>query len=276
MRFIVPFGRDGAADRAARLFAVGPDVAFENLPGEGGLRGVRRANELAGAGEPVLLLGTPTTHVLLPVRLGDHAAPHESLRPIAGLGSAPNVLLVSPRLEVRSVQDLVSRARQSTLAYASAGVGQTIHVCTALFCAQAGVRMAHCPYDAGSASAYADLIAGNVHVYFDSLLGCRDRIARGDAVPLAVSAHGRSALLPQVPTLTECGFPGHALPVWLGIFGSAAPEGIAGDAAGEEVAKGLGALGLSGGPLPAQALAAEVRASAPRWRAALQVALAQP
>lgn len=272
IRFIVPFGRQGAADRAARAFTrslvEGPRLTIENIPGAGGFAGVERANSLAAAGEPVLLLSTPTTHILLPARRGAHAAPSDAFKPVLGLGSAPNVLLVSAKLGVRSVDQLIARAHAGDLTYASAGAGQTIHLCTALFCAQAGIRMLHRPYDGGSASAYGDLIAGTVHVYFDNLLGCRERVERGEALALAVSSPLRSPHLPSIPTLVECGFPGHALDVWMGVFGSKPP------AAGrfiieDALAKDLGGLGLEGGPIDADALAARVQQSRSTWTRAL-------
>ena len=279
IRFIVPFGRDGAADRAARALAPafgGPEggITIENLPGEGGLAGVRRANSLAAEGrDAVLLLGTPTTHLLLPARLGSDAAPDAALAPLVGLGSAPNVLLASTRLGVDSVEGLLARARSETLTYASAGAGQTIDVCTAYFCALAGIAMMHRPYDSGSVHAYADLAAGRVHVYFDNVLACREAIARGDVVPLAVSDRARSRLLPAVPTLAETGFPDHALDVWFGVFGAALPaervarlEGVAGEA---RLAAALAALGLSGGLAPGPALGRRALASAEGWRRAL-------
>jgi tripartite-type tricarboxylate transporter receptor subunit TctC len=281
--FIVPFGREGAADRAARAFAValaggvpGREPGIENVPGAGGLKGVQRANELAAAGHAVLLLGTPSTHILLPARLGAAAAPAAAFDAVLGLGAAPNVLLVSPRLGVRSVAELIARARAEALVYASAGEGQTIHVCTALFCEQAGIAMTHRPYDAGSVNAYGDLTAGRVHVYFDNLLGCRDRIAAGDAVPLAVSSLRRSPLLPAVATLAELGFPDHALDVWLGVFGANLDaETVAGAAAarGDAVhAAELRAQGLDGGPAGADELAQAVARSMPAWSRALRAA----
>jgi tripartite-type tricarboxylate transporter receptor subunit TctC len=285
IRFIVPFGHDGAADRAARAFArglegAGGGIAVENLPGAGGLAGVRRANSLAAeGGEPVLLLGTPTTHLLLPARLGSDAAPDAAFAPLLALGSAPNVLLASARLGVDSVEALIARARSETLVYASAGAGQTIHVCTAYFCALAGIAMMHRPYDSGSVHAYGDLAAGRVHVYFDNVLACRGAIALGDAVPLAVSDRARSRLLPDVPTLAESGFPDHALDVWFGAFGAAFPEGgvdrLDGAAADPEFTAALEALGLSGGAAPGAALARQVVASTAGWRRAL-AATARP
>lgn len=251
-------------------------MSIENLPGAGGLAGVRRANELARSGAATLLLGTPTTHILLAARLGQGEAPDCSFQPLLGLGSAPNVLLVSPGLGVHTLAELIDRARQTRLIYASAGTGQTIHLCTALLCRQAGITMAHRPYDGGSATAYEDLVRGDVHVYFDSLLGCRERIAGGAAMPLAVSAAQRSALLPQVPTLIESGFPGHSLEVWLGAFGAhldadarRAIDDLRFDA---RLASSLQALGLVAGPLPGTQLRAVCNETAPRWREALAAA----
>jgi len=251
-------------------------MSIENLPGAGGLAGVRRANALARAGAPTLLLGTPTTHILLAARLGEGEAPDTSLQPLLGLGSAPNVLLVSPALDVHTLAELIDRARHAPLTYASAGAGQTIHLCTALLCRQAGITMTHRPYDGGSATAYDDLARGEVHVYFDSLLGCRDRIERGDGIPLAVSAAKRSALLPEVPTMIESGFPGHSLDVWLGVFGAHldadARRAIDDLRFDTRLASSLQALGLVAGPLPGTELRAVCDESARRWTQALAAA----
>jgi tripartite-type tricarboxylate transporter receptor subunit TctC len=187
------------------------------------------------------------------------------------------VLLASPRLGVRSVAALVARARDGDLVYGSAGAGQTIHVCTTLFCEQAGIRMAHRSFDAGSAGAYPELAEGRIHVFFDNLLGCREAVSRGDAVALAVSAAARSDLLPGVPTLLECGFPAHALDVWFGVFGA----GV--DAAGRARVERAGAdgrleaqleeLGLAGGLAGGEGLGRIVAASSAGWLAALRSAI---
>jgi tripartite-type tricarboxylate transporter receptor subunit TctC len=273
----VPFGFDGAADRAARAFVrcTDPGITVENVPGEGGLAGVRHANALAAVGEPVLLLATPSTHVLLPARLGPAAAPAAALAPLAGLGFAPNVLLASARLAVADLAALIARARAERFVYASAGIGQTIHLCTALFCRQAGLEMEHRPYAAGSAAAYDDLRAGRVHVYFDNVLACREAIAAGDVVPLAVSARERSPLLPAVPTLAECGF-AHALDIWFGVFGAGLPASlharIATSSTDDMLASALETIGLRGGPFDARTLARIVESSRAAWAEALAAA----
>lgn len=224
----------------------------------------------------MLLLATPSTHILLPARLGEDAAPDARFVPLASLGRAPNVLLASPRLDVRSVEALVERARTQPLVYASAGRGQTIHLCTAYFCALAGVRMTHRPYDSGSAHAYGDLAAGRVHVYFDNLLGCRDAILRGDAIALAVSASERNRLLPGVPTLAERGFACHALEIGFGVAGAGLGEAAlhAIDAARTDAGlrESLGAIGLGGAVGDGAELAREIESSREGWRYALESA----
>jgi tripartite-type tricarboxylate transporter receptor subunit TctC len=278
-RFIVPFGFDGAADRVARAFALSlaaGSVPVENVPGAGGLSGVERANALAAAREATLMLATPTTHVLLPLRLGGEAAPSPAFTPLAGLGSAPNVLLVSTRLQVHDVRGLVERAKRERLTYASAGTGQTIHLCTALFCREAGVAMEHRAYDQGSAAAYAGIAAGRVHVYFDNVLACGEAIDSGLVVPLAVSAARRTARLPNVPTLVECGFPRHSLDIWFGVFGAhldaAARREIDAARGDRALVSRLQACGLSGPVTSGAALAATIDASRAAWRMALEAA----
>ena len=259
-------------------------IEVENWPGAGGEAGVRRANALAVAGEAVLLLATPSTHLLLPARRGAEAAPSALLRALVGLGSAPNVLLIGTgdRPRTRGVRDsspvsaLLARARVEPLVYGSAGAGQTIHLCSALLCELAGVCMTHRPFEGGSADAYAELAAGRVHLYFDNLLGCREAIARGEVEPLAVSAATRSPVLPDVPTLAECGYPDHALEVWFGVFGAGLPTALAQRlrpaSADTVLASQLAHLGLEGGACDAADLPARMSASEAGWRRAFACA----
>ncbi len=283
VRLVVPFGRDGASDRAARvvarrLSAAGIEVDVENWPGQGGLTGLQHA---AGLDGPVLVLGTPSTHVLVPVLEPLEWRSFDSARrwsPLLGLGSSPNVLLVSPRLGAATVQELIAIASgpAAPLTYASAGSNQTIHLCSAYFCRLAGLTMRHRPYAGGSADAYDDLVAGRVQVYFDNLLGCVDRVAAGDAIPVAVSSSHRVDALPQVATLVELGYPQHVFEIWMALWGAGLEAGVrallesmAGDAgfAGE-----LRRVGLSGGPIPASTLVTTIDASGSRWIGALESA----
>jgi tripartite-type tricarboxylate transporter receptor subunit TctC len=115
-----------------------------------------------------------------------------------------------------------------------------------------------------------------VQVYFDNLLGCRELVARGEAVPLAISARGRNHLLPDVPTLAECGYPQHALDIWFGVFGAnlgaANADAIGSVRTRPALATALAAVGLSGEVADGPSLAREIDSSLDGWRRALRSA----
>ena len=120
--FVVPFGRDGAADRAARKFAASlprtreSSVTIENLPGEGGARGLNRANSRIAAGMPVMLLGTPSTHILLPARFGPRGMPgelqHRLNREINRIMMEPDVKAKMEAIGVEPVNETPERFAQ--------------------------------------------------------------------------------------------------------------------------------------------------------------------
>jgi tripartite-type tricarboxylate transporter receptor subunit TctC len=282
MQLIVPYGREGASDRVARVMAAGlaarrgEPVPIENRPGGGTVPGTLAAAQ-APADARTLLLVTVTNYCIAP--LLDPAlpfAPQRDFEILAVCGDAPNVLAVPPCLGVDSVAALVAtaRARPGALAFASAGAGQTIHLCGAVFRALAGIDIRHVPYAQGSAAAYDDLRAGRVHLMFDSLIGALPDLRSGALRALAVVAPARVATLPEVPTMAECGFGAFAAPIWLGLAiraGAPAAErerlradlaALMGDAS---VRAALGAIGLT--PWAAGALPADFpQSSIDAWR----------
>lgn len=230
MRIIVPYGRDGASDRVARVVVPalaarrGVAIEFDYRPGGGTIPGTLAAVQASADGH-TLLFATVTNWSIAP--LLDTSIPYEPARDLALLGLigyAPNVLAVPASLGVRSVAELIDRARAAPggLAYASAGAGQTIHLCGAAFAKIAGIDLRHVPYAEGSAAAYRDLTAGRVHLMFDSYIGARDAIASGALRALAVVGSSRLAALPAVPTLAQAGFPSLQAPIWFGIAVAAA------------------------------------------------------
>ena len=146
-------------------------------------------------------------------------APDRDFAPVGLIGWAPNLVLVRKGL-ADSVAALIEAARSASppLRYASAGTGQTIHLSAALFERMAGVRMAHVPFETGSAAGLAALVRGEVDVMFDNILGCRDTLRRGVVRALAVAGSLRSSALPDLPTLDECGLSGYRADIWLGLF----------------------------------------------------------
>jgi tripartite-type tricarboxylate transporter receptor subunit TctC len=147
---------------------------------------------------------------------------------IAYIGGPPNVFLVSPKLGVRTLPELVALARQKSLDFVSPGLGTLGHLLVEEFAHEAGVKMQHIPHK-GSAQAMLDLLAGNVlfgTMTWSSAIG---QIRAGKVIPIAVSSRHRVAEYPDVPTLAESGYPDLVANTWYAISGPAGvPDEIVG------------------------------------------------
>lgn len=103
------------------------------------------------------------------------------------------------------------------LTYGSAGSGSSLHLCAAVFCAEAGIEMTHVPYR-GSAPAIADLLAGRIDAMFDSATSVAPHVDTGRLRALAVATRRRSALQPALPTVAEAGVPSYAVDWWYALL----------------------------------------------------------
>lgn len=150
--------------------------------------------------------------------------------PIAEIGGAASILLVTPSLPVRNVQELIAyaKAHPGALNYASSGNGTIVHLNAAAFAARAGLQLTHVPYK-GTAQSITDLAAGQVHLLFDSIPTGMPHVASGRLRALAVTGDKRSALAPDLPTVAESGLPGYSSVTWFGVYGPAGmkPELVA-------------------------------------------------
>ncbi|GAB1384866.1 tripartite tricarboxylate transporter substrate binding protein [Melaminivora sp.] len=282
VRVLVPFPASGATDLVARVVTqrvsqeLGQQFVVDNKPGAGGTIGAGEAAKAAADGY-TLLLTTSSTHAISPhisKRLSYDA--RKDFTPIAHLADAPSVLLVTPGLPAKSVQELVAyaKAHPGELNYASSGNGTIVHLNTAAFSAQAGIKMTHVPYK-GTAQSIPDLTAGQVQVLFDSLPTGMPHVKSGRLRALAVTSEQRSALAPELPTVAESGLPGYASVTWFGLY---APAGLPPalvqriNAAftqamrAPEVADNLARLGVEPArPGSAAQFAAMVQADSERW-----------
>ena len=222
LHLVVPFGPDGASDRVAqrvgKAFAarLGATLTVEHRPGEGGLAGLRVA--LGHPPQTTLVFGTTSTHAIAPAL---HARPDPDparFIPLAMAGQAPNLVLARPGLAA-GIEALLEIARRApgSLAYASAGAGQTIHLCAERFARLAGVHLVHRPYAAGSRAGLEALARGEVDLMFDNVAAALDMVRAGKVVALAVAGASRSALFPGLPALGDL-LPGYAADIWLGFF----------------------------------------------------------
>jgi tripartite-type tricarboxylate transporter receptor subunit TctC len=231
LKLVVPFAAGGSTDAIARLLAekmsagLGQAVVVDNRPGAAGAIATEQVTKSAPDGY-TLLLATTSTHSILPLanpRLTFD--PNTALAPVGMVARAPNVLVVSPGLAVRSVQDLVAlgRSQPKALSFASSGNGAITHLVAELFNASAGIQAVHVPYKTG-VQALTDLSSGQVQFQFDSIVWTLPQARAGKLRALAVTGSRRSALAPELPTVAEAGLPGFEGVTW---FGLAVPAGTA-------------------------------------------------
>jgi tripartite-type tricarboxylate transporter receptor subunit TctC len=143
--------------------------------------------------------------------------------PITLITSTPTVLVVSPELGVKSVKELIARAKAEPgkLSFGSSGVGSSTHLALELFNLKAGVKITHIPYT-GSPQVVTDLLAGRIQGYFSPASTVVGHVRAGKLVALGVTDAKRSTFYPDLPTMIESGVPDCVSVLW---FGIAAPAG---------------------------------------------------
>ncbi|HPV23979.1 MAG TPA: tripartite tricarboxylate transporter substrate-binding protein, partial [Casimicrobium sp.] len=170
-----------------------------------------------------LLLATNSTHSIAPLLYKNIAySALKDFAPISEVATATNVLIVTPGLPVKDVRELVALAKSKpdALNFASSGNGTIVHLQSELFKLVAGVQLTHVPYK-GTALAIPDLISGQTHLMFDSLVSALPHIKGGKVKALAVTSTTRTSLLPEIPTVIESGLPGYEVNTYFGLFAPA-------------------------------------------------------
>lgn len=228
LRLINPLGTGGTAEALSRLLAkglsdgLGQPVVLESMSGAAGTVGVAYVTRATPDGYTLLYGVTGANSIAPSIYAKLPYDPEKDLAPISIAFSGPNVLLVNTTLEVNSVQQLVAMARSKpgALAFASAGNGSMSHLNGELLKAQAGIDMLHVPYKGGGA-AVPDLLSGRVQTMIETGGGVMQLLKSGKLRALAVTGSQRSALLPEIPTFVESGFPQMVSTVWGGVFAPA-------------------------------------------------------
>jgi tripartite-type tricarboxylate transporter receptor subunit TctC len=148
--------------------------------------------------------------------------PDADFLPIGLIGQTPNVVVVSPSLNVRSLKELAEygKANPGKLAYSSSSVGSAGHLLNELFKANVGIELLHVPYRGNNPSMQA-LIAGDVQFTTDNLPQLLPQIRTGRLRALAVTSPARWFQLPEVPTVAESGYPNMTTTAWFGLVAQA-------------------------------------------------------
>jgi len=228
IRLILDFPVGGPSDVLGRVIgqklteALGQQVVCDNRPGANGAVAYGVAAKAAPDGYTLVWLSTPfPLNAALRTNL-----PYDSfrdLRPIAQVANYENVLFISTQLPAQTVSEFITyaKSRNGAMPYASSGSGSVQHLAMEQFRQLAGFQAVHIPF-AGSAPALLDLVAGRVDSSITLPPAAMPHVKAGRLRALAVASDRRLPALPNVPTLTEIGYPVLALG-WGGVAG---PHGI--------------------------------------------------
>jgi tripartite-type tricarboxylate transporter receptor subunit TctC len=148
--------------------------------------------------------------------------PQKDFTPVVYVGTATNILLVSPKLGVNNVRELIEYARKEPgrLTYATSGIGSVAHLTSEMFANMAGAKLTHVPYK-GTQLSINDMISGQVGILFDNVMTAKPHLDSGRLKGIAISSLQRSTIVPDIPTVAESGLPGFDSSNWFGVFGPA-------------------------------------------------------
>jgi tripartite-type tricarboxylate transporter receptor subunit TctC len=221
---VVPFTAGGTTDMFARILGqtlqtkTGSAFVVENKAGAGGNLGTAQVAKAAPDGA-TLLVGTVSTHAINPFVYKNIAHDTEKdFQPVSLIARLPNLLVVNPKIPVKTVTELVDYLKQNPgkLNYGSSGVGTSTHLASELFQMMTGTKMNHLPYRSSNDVMNA-LAGGHIDLAFDNMTLAWPQAQAGTVRALAVTSKERSPTAPDVPTMAES-LPGFEATSWHGLF----------------------------------------------------------
>lgn len=227
VRIVVPFGAGGPADIYARYLGqrlqetLGQSFVVDDRPGAGSIIGTDSVAKSPADGYMLLLMSNTHTvnETLVPKK---PFALMKDFAPIAPINYSDLLLVVHPSVPVKSVKDLIAlaKSRPGGLNYASSGTGTPYHMAGELFKAMAHVNIVHIPHKS-SGEARTSVMSGQVEMMMDAVPTMAPLAKSGRVRALATTGKKRSAITPDLPTVSEAGVPGYEAPIWLGIMAPA-------------------------------------------------------
>ena len=218
---VVGFGPGAFTDVIARVVAqklseqTGGNFVVENKPGAGGNIATGLVKRAAPDGYTILVHSV--AYAVNPSLYPN--AGYDALKdfvPLALGPRTPNILTVNPATPAKDLKELIELARKDKLSYASSGIGTTTHLSMERLKAAAKVDITHVPYQ--PAQAITAVVAGHTQMSSTSMPPAVPQIKAGKLRPIAVTSAGRSALLPDVPSVTEFGYKDFDDYTWVGLF----------------------------------------------------------
>ena len=281
IRWIVPSTPGDGSDSTGRLIAdqvsreLGQPVVIDNKPGAGGVLGSEAAAKAPPDGY-TMIVGNAGSHGINAAIYGKLS--YDVVKDFSAVGlicTTPNVMVVGPGIQARTVAEFVALAKASggKLNYASGGVGSSAHLSAELFKSLTGVEMTHIPYK-GSSPAVAGVLSGEVATMIGNLPPWSAQIKAGRVRALAVTTAKRHPSMPDVPALAEI-YPQFETVAWFGVLAPAGtPSAIIERVnaainkalAHPEVKARLDTMGCDPAPGTAESFAARIQRDVTRWK----------
>lgn len=228
VRIVVAFPPGGPTDFVGRVVAdkmtqlLGQRVYIDNKAGANGTLGGGDVAKSDPDGYSLFLTTAGAVTVSPHIQANMPFDTFRDFAPVALVTKVTEVLVVSPKLGIKSVKELVAlaKAKPGTVTFASTGIGSPPHLAQVLLANAANVKFLHVPYR-GAAPALTDLLAGQVQVVSLDMPVVIAQIKAGNLLPIGVASDKRDALLPDVPTLAEQGYPNTDASNWYGLLAPA-------------------------------------------------------
>src|ERR1700687_914886 len=225
IRAIIPLSPGSAADIIPRIVfeqlsaQLGQPIIVENKPGASGTIAARAVAMADPDG--YTLLAHSSAHIIAPSTVAN--LPYDPIKDfvaVAPLGNLPNVLVIAPSKNIKTVQELVAEGKKRPITFGSIGVGSPIHLTMERLRLSAGFQ-AQAIIFKGAPHAMLEVMTGRVDVYYAPVLAALPLIKDAKVLRLAVSSPARAPTLPDVPTTLESGYPNSAYRFWIGVFAPA-------------------------------------------------------
>lgn len=228
VKIVVPFAVGGPADIYGRFIGaklsdtLSQPFVIENRPGGGSIVGTDVVVKSPADGYTLLLMSNTHTvnETLIPKKPFDLM---KDLAPISGINYSDLLLVIHPSVQANSLRELIAMAKAypGKLFYASSGPGTPYHMAGELFKSMAGVDIVHVPHK-GSDQARIAVLGAQVHMMFDAITTMAPQARAGRVRALGTTGKSRSAITPEMPTVSEAGVKGYEATIWLGLM---APTG---------------------------------------------------
>jgi tripartite-type tricarboxylate transporter receptor subunit TctC len=224
--FVVPFAAGSATDQLARALgqAVTAEtkqpVVVDNRAGASGFIGAQQAAKAAPDGYTVFIT-TNTTHAA-----NEHlfkSIPYDPVKdfaPITGLAKGGQILLVAPKVQAKSVQELIAFAKANPGKVSFGSGSSSSRIAGELFQQMAGVELLHVPYKSNP-NAVTDLLGGQISMMITDVATGLPQVKGGKLRALGVSSQKRIPLVPDVPTISEAGLKGYEMSFWFAAYAPA-------------------------------------------------------